>query len=367
MFLICSGMNSIAPALAYKTFSCRVKDATSGKGLVAFANAVNFVWNFCNEVSARSAQRGPRWISKKDLRALTKGASRALGLPSQVIQEVIDEFLDQRKAARRPKLRWRVSRGGRRSLGFVPFTNQDIQIDGSIVSPRGQRFQLWKPRELQGKIKSGSFSQDDRGRWYCNIVCAVERSTIDRTHVVGTDLGHKTAAQCSDGPEPPRARFYRDLEDKLAEAQRAGRKRQVQTIHARIANQRKDSLHKFSRAAAERAGAIFVGNISSPWQIALGAAKATHDVSWSMLRTFLEYKCDHAGGVFAQVNEAYTTQTCSGCGALGGPQGREGLAVRQWVCGACGTVHDRDQNAALTIARLGCETLGLKGPRSLCL
>jgi IS605 OrfB family transposase len=113
-----------------------------------------------------------------------------------------------------------------------------------------------------------------------------------------------------------------------------------------------------------RAGAVFVGNISSTWQIALGAAKATHDVSWSMLRNFLEYKCDHAGVACAEVDEACTTQTCSGCGALSGPQGREGLAVRQWVCSECGSVHDCDRNAALNIARLGCETLGLKGPGS---
>jgi putative transposase len=349
----------------YKTFSYRVKDATSGKRLVALGNAVNFVWNYINEVSAKSAQRGPRWISKKDLRALTKGASRDLGLPSQVIQEVIDEFLDKRKAARRPKLRWRVSRGARRSLGWVPFTNQDIAIDRSIVSLRGRTFRLWKHREIQGKIKSGNFSQDARGRWYCNIICEIERTATNRTAVIGIDLGHKTAAKCSDGPELEQATFYRDLEPKLAEAQRKGRKRQVKTIHAKIANRRKDALHKFSRAAVDRAGAVFVGNISSIWQIASGNAKATLDVSWSTLRNFLEYKSDHAGVVFAEVNEAFTTQTCSGCYALSGPKGREGLAVRQWVCSECGIEHNRDHNAALNIARLGCETLGLKGPRSL--
>jgi putative transposase len=288
-------------------------------------------------------------------------------LPSQVIQEIIDEFIDKRKQVRRPRLRWRVSRGPRRSLGWIPFTNQDVQINGSIALFRSRKIRLWKHREIEGRFVSGNFSQDARGRWYCNVVCEIERSSTNRTHIVGIDLGHKTAAQCSDGPELPQARFYRDLEDKLAEAQRQGRTRQVQTIHAKIANRRKDALHKFSRAVVNRAGAVFVGNISSPWQIALGAAKATHDVSWSMLRNFLEYKCDHAGVAFAEVDEAYTTQACSGCGALSGPQGREGLAVRQWVCSDCGSVHDRDRNAALNIARLGCETLGLKGPGSLVL
>ena len=95
----------------YKTFSYRVKDSTSGKGLVALGNGVNTVWNYCNEVSGKSAQRGRRWITKKQLRALTKGASKELGLPSQVIQEVIDEFLDKRAQAGCSRLRPRSSRG----------------------------------------------------------------------------------------------------------------------------------------------------------------------------------------------------------------------------------------------------------------
>ncbi|QRM35573.1 hypothetical protein [Microvirga sp. VF16] len=90
---------------AYLTFSYRGKDATSGKHLVALGNATNTAWNYCNEISERSARRGPKWATKKQLRDLTKGASKELGLPSQVIQEIIDEFIAKRKRARRPKLR----------------------------------------------------------------------------------------------------------------------------------------------------------------------------------------------------------------------------------------------------------------------
>jgi transposase len=78
-----------------------------------------------------------------------------------------------------------------------------------------------------------------------------------------------------------------------------------------------------------------------------------------MLRNFLQYKCDHAGVVFAEVDEKLTTQTCSACLSVNGPKGHQGLGIRQWVCGECGTVHDRDGNAAINIARLGCEALGL--------
>ena len=91
-----------------------------------------------------------------------------------------------------------------------------------------------KHREIQGQFKSGNFSQDARGRWYCNIVCEVERPR-DRTAVVGFDLGHKMLAKGSDGSGLEQARFYRDMERKLAEAERRGKTRLVKTINAKIA------------------------------------------------------------------------------------------------------------------------------------
>ena len=126
----------------YKTFSYRVKDATSDKGLVALGNGVNTVWNYCNEVSGKSAQRGRRWITKKQLRALTKGSSTLLGLPSQVIQEVIDEFLDKRNAAGRPRLRWRARRGPRRAPRRVPFPTPGNTPAGVGAARRGAEVRL---------------------------------------------------------------------------------------------------------------------------------------------------------------------------------------------------------------------------------
>jgi IS605 OrfB family transposase len=344
------------PSKLYKTFSFRVKDATSGKRLDGLARSVNYVWNYCNEISGKSAERGIRWITKAQLRDLTKGAGRELRLPSQVVQEVIDEFIDKRRTHGRPKLRWR----GRMSLGWVPFTNQDIALDGSTAVLRGQRFRLWQHRPLEGKIKSGNFSQDARGRWYCNIVCQIETTHLGGMAELGVDLGLKSVATCSDGTELEQACFYRDLEPKLAEAQRRKRKRQVRTIHAKIANRRKDSLHKFSRRLVNRSSRITVGNVSASKLAKTAMAKSVLDAGWSMLRGYLRYKCNHAGVAYLEVDETNTTRTCSACGSISGPRGLEGLGIRQWVCDDCGSEHHRDINAALNIARLGCEALCLK-------
>ena len=359
-----SSVSTATDQLVLKAFSFRVKDATSSKRLTALANAVNTVWNYVNEISARSADRGTLWATKKQFRDLTKGSGKLLGLPSQVVQEVIDEYVLKRRAAHRPKLRWRASRGPKRALGWVPFTNQDVALDGETVLLRGQRFRLWQHRAVEGRIKSGNFSQDARGRWYCNLVCEMPRSLGKGRDEVGVDLGLKSVAKCSDGQELEQARFYRDLEPKLAEAQRKGRKRQVKSIHAKIANRRKDTLHKFSRALVDRAQRITVGDVSASAMTKTRMAKSVLDAGWSMLRGMLRYKCDHAGVAYAEVDEANTTRACSSCGCLTGPRGLAGLGIRRWTCGDCGAEHDRDQNAARNIARLGCETPCPSGPGS---
>jgi IS605 OrfB family transposase len=366
-------MADSASRTLYKTDRFRVKDSRSSKDLRADGDAVNTVWNYCNGAQIHALRHNTKWPSYRDLHDLTKGAGKLLGLPSQVVQAVCKEYVTKRRASGKSILRWRASRGSRRSLGWVPFTNQDIVIDGYAVLLRGKKFRLWKHRAIAGRIKSGCFVEDARGRWYCCLVCEVPRpQRTNRTEIRGYDLGHAVAATgavvaadaCVTLHILPQATFYRDLEDKLAEAQRRGRRRQAKTINAKIANRRKDAFHKFTRTAVNTAGVIFIGNISSTWQIASGKGKATLDVSWATLRNQFKYKGEHAGVPVAVVDERFTTQDCSACGTRCGPKGAEGLAVRQWVCGECGTVHDRDVNAALNIARLGCETTGLKWPGS---
>jgi len=238
----------------------------------------------------------------------------------------------------------------------VPITNHDVALDGATAVLRGVPFRLWAHRPAEGRIKSGNFSQDALGRRYGHRVYEVERSQSAGRTEVGVDLGLRPVAKCSDGAELEQARFSRDLEAKRGQTRREKRRRQVLTIHAGIASRRRDGLHKFSRALVDRAGKITVGTVSASAMAKTGMAKSVLDAGWWRLRDYLRYKCDHAGVADAEVDEASTTQACSACGCIGGPKGRAGLAIRRWTCGGCGADHDRDQNAARNIARLGCET-----------
>ena len=129
----------------------------------------------------------------------------------------------------------------------------------------------------------------------------------------------------------------------------------VKAIHAKIKNQRKDALHKFSTTMVQQNAAIFVGDVASAKLVKTNMAKSTLDAGWAMLKTMLGQKSHQAGVVFEEVNEAYTTQTCSCCGVIpaSSPKGRAGLRIREWTCSECGAVHDRDVNAARNILAAG--------------
>jgi hypothetical protein len=79
--------------------------------------------------------------------------------------------------------------------------------------------------------------------------------------------------------------------------------------------------------------------------------------STGISRNMLRYKAIARGATFVDVSEHLSTQICSDCGVVGGPKGIAGLEIRGWECDACGSVHDRDVNAARNILRLGCQTL----------
>jgi len=108
-------------------------------------------------------------------------------------------------------------------------------------------------------------------------------------------------------------------------------------------------------------GAIFVGDVSSQKLVKTKMAKSTLDAGWGQLKTMLEYKSRWAGVVYEEVNECYTTQVCSRCGNIpdSSPKGRAGLNKRYWTCSDCGTLHQRDENSALNILRIGQDALVL--------
>lgn len=338
-----------------RTLRLRLKDKHAGF-LLEQAREVNFVWNYCNELSHKILQREGRFCSSADLDKLTAGATKAgLSLHSQTIQAISKELVTRRKQFKRAKLRWRVSGGSRRSLGWIPFKASAIRYKSGQVWYAGRPLSLWDSYGLAGyELGTGSFSEDSQGRWYLNVTVKVAKPEASKGGMsVGVDLGLKDFLATSDDIKVEAQRFYRGMEDKLAVAQRANKKQRVKAIHAKIANRRKDALHKLSTQLVNEYGAIFIGGVNAASLAKTRMAKSVLDAGWSAFRTMLRYKADDRGVWFEEVDEAYSTQTCSCCGSITGPKGVAGLGIRGWRCSVCGTEHDRDINAAKNILAAG--------------
>jgi IS605 OrfB family transposase len=218
---------------------------------------------------------------------------------------------------------------------------------------------VWLSRPVHGIIKSGSFSQDARGRWYVNLTCDVpELHGPPAPHEVGIDLGLADQIACTSLPEPlSRQNITRDYAEPLAKAQRAHKTKRVKALHAKIANTRKDWTHKVTTAIARKARLIAVGDVSSTKLARTRMAKSTYDAAWGITRMLLHYKALRFGAVFLVVSEMFSSCTCSECGKRTGPSGLRQLGVRVWVCSHCGALHHRDINSAHNHLRLGRETL----------
>jgi IS605 OrfB family transposase len=347
-----------------KTFKFRVKSHTGF--LNAQARKVNFVFNYCNETQKTAVKRGQRWLSGFDLTNLTAGSSKLLDLHSQTINAVCLQYAQSRSQHKRPWLRWR----SHKNTGWIPLRGRHIKPNGNDFVWSGKTFRVFKSRELPvgAKIRDGSsFSQDSRGRWYLNLVVTFEAEAQQtKSTQVGIDLGLKDFATLSNGLKLEGPRATKQYAEKLAKAQRANKKRLVLKLHDKIKNTRKDFHHKLSTELVKQFDAIYVGDVNSSALVKTKMAKLVLDSGWSSFRQMLAYKSVMNGVRYVEVNESYSTQTCSTCGAMpeSRPKGIAGLGIREWTCSECGSTHDRDVNAAMNILRCG-QASPVEGIRSL--
>ncbi|WP_139313525.1 RNA-guided endonuclease InsQ/TnpB family protein [Rhodoferax antarcticus] len=198
-----------------------------------------------------------------------------------------------------------------------------LRYKNGQIHYQGQPISLWDSYGLANyDLRSGSFCEDARGRWYLNVTVDVKKPPSSQGKgSIGIDLGLNDFAVMSDGTKIEAQRIYRGAEQKLAVAQRANSKKRIKALHAQIANRRRDFLHKLSTELVQNNGAIFVGDVNACGLGKTTLSKSVYDSGWSTFRTMLRCK-------------SYS-------------------AVRQWTCSVCGIGHDRDTNAAKNILARG--------------
>ncbi len=337
-----------------KTFKYRIKDNSAKKMLRRHAYGVNQIWNYLNarqkDIEKRYHSGAPKrkWGSHFDLQKLVKGCGAEFNIHQQTVGGVCKQFAVSRDKAHH-SLRFRSSFGAKKALGWIPFDGQSRQITEGTVTYLGKTYHFFgsKKRPLPENAKGGAFVEDALGRWYVCFHVEVEDVKCLGNEEIGIDLGLKTLASLSNGEKIEPKKFTRQYEEKLAVAQRARNKQKVRRIHAKIKNCRKDFLHRETTRLSRNYALIAVGDVNSKNLAKTRMAKSVLDASWSTFRTMLKYKSSG----FVEVDEKFTTQTCSECGTLPAsrPKGIAGLGVRNWECSSCGASHDRDVNAARNI------------------
>jgi putative transposase len=219
-------------------------------------------------------------------------------------------------------------------------------------------------RELPSVPSSVTIIREPDGRYYASFV--VERDPTSLPPVArtaGIDLGLISFATIatSDGSvehianprhlraaERRLARMQRSLSRKQkGSANRAKACRRVAVAHRRVRDQRADHHHKLALRLIRENQAVAVEDLAVAGLARTRLAKSIHDAGWARFVRLLEEKAAQYGRQVVTIGRWIpTSQTCSRCGHRDGPKP---LSVRDWTCPACGTIHDRDSNAARNI------------------
>ena len=254
--------------------------------------------------------------------------------------------------------------------GSVKFSSNNRYI--SI--PKCPRIRIKKHRNFEGTIKSITISMTTDNKYYISLLVESEIKPLKESNkTIGLDLGLKSLIVDSNGHKYKNHKYLTRSHNKLTKEQRklskmvkgsSNRNKQrikVARLHKHIQNQRNDYLHKLSKKIIDENQIICIESLLvKDMMNDSKLARNISDVSWSKFVSMLIYKADWYGRKVIKVPSTYpSSQLCHACGYKNSLT--KDLAIRKWTCPKCGSIHDRDINAAKNILSKGIETLTKDG------
>lgn len=304
------------------------------------------------------------WKKTEELSFLNDVSSVPLQQTLRHLQTAFTRFFA--KQAKYPRFKSR-----KKSRRSAEYTSSAFRFrDGKLtLAKMAQPLDIvWsRPLPEEAQPSTVTVTQDRAGRWFVSLL--VEDPTIQPLAAsgcsIGVDAGLDHLLTLSTGEKIANPRHERKDRARLARAQRelsrkakgdganrAKASRKVARIHARIADRRRDTLHKVTTRLIRDNQVVVIEDLAVRNLLKNGRlARAISDAAWAEFRNMLEYKADWYGREVVAVDRWFpSSKLCSHCGAL---SQHLPLNVRTWTCGSCGTTHDRDVNAAANLLAAG--------------
>ena len=378
--------------LIQKAFKFRLKPNKSQRiQLAKTAGCVRLVWNKTLAEQQENHAKGGTfcgysqlnrelalWKKEESLYFLKEVHSQPLQQAQKDLDRAYKDFFKKRKGA--PKFK---KKSHDKSFRYP----QGVKVlDQKVYLPKVGWVKFQKSRAIEGIVKNATVSFH-AGHWYVSLQTEFEQEVQERlvnsnSAVIGIDLGVTAFASTSEGELVQPMNSFRKHEKKLAKTQKVMSRRKkgsqrwlktkykVQKQHKKIANVRKDFLHKLSTNISKNHAVVVLedlkvanmshsakGSVDEPGKnvkAKSGLNKAILDQGWYEFRRQLEYKQRWSGGKLVLVPPQYTSQRCHACGYTA-QENR--LEQENFLCTKCGHTAHADINAAQNIKGAGLTLL----------
>lgn len=372
--------------MKYRAYKYRLYPNEEQKVLIAkHLGSCRFIYNYALDKKVRAYQTDKTNLSRFDIQADLPNMKKSeeycwlkdvnsLSLQASLanLDSAYTKFFREHKGFPR----FKSKKDGKQSFSIPQNTRVDFE-NGRIFIPKFKGGIKTKfHRTFEGIVKSSTISRTATGKYFVSILVEVNEPDVPMKPIcenktVGIDLGIKTFAVLSDGTEIPNPKHLKQSLDKVKKLQRSlshrnkGSKnrdkarRKLALAHEQVTNRRNDFLHKVTSYLVNNYDTICLEDLNVKGMVKnRHLAQALEDISIGTFNTLLEYKAKERGVNILRIGRFEPSSKMCTCGYI---NHNLTLAMREWTCPKCGSIHDRDLLAANNIKRFAFRNINTVG------